>query len=207
MEFAHVVHRPSAPSATVPPAPWVPAVLCCGPAAATFGFGFAAGLAGSTLLVAPISIVLFGAYLAALRFVHRARLRAAADEWIAVGVDGPATRYRWRIEELTSPRERSLLASSLRSVVRELNVPHRHVGSLLNRRTLRPQRALLTEIAERLADGERPVSPSGVVRGAAAPDATRIALSTRMPALTVRRATPAPSSARSSTAWRCVADV
>ena len=163
MEFAHVVHRPSAPSAALPPAPWVPAVLCCGPAAATFGFGFAAGLSGSALLVAPISIVLFGVYLAALRFVHRARLRAAADEWIALGVDGPATRYRWRIEELTSLRERSLLANSLRSVVRELNVPHRHVGSLLNRRTLRPQRELLIEIAERLSDGERPVSASGVV--------------------------------------------
>jgi hypothetical protein len=163
MELAHFVHRPFRPRAAQLPAPWVPAVLCCGPAAATFGFGFAAGLAGTNLLVAPISVALLGVFLTARRFVVRARLRAAADEWIALRFGGPATRYGWRTEELTSPRERRLLAGSLRRVVRELDAPHRHVGSLLNRRTMRPQRDLLSELADRLADGDRPVSASGIV--------------------------------------------
>lgn len=163
MEFAQLVHRPLRPPAARPPAPWVPAALCSGPAAATFGFAFAAGLEGRDLLVGPISVALLGVFLAVRRVVVRARLRAAADEWIALGFDGSATRYGWRLEELTSRRERKLLAGSLRSVVRELDVPHRHVGSLLNRRALRSQRGLLVELADRLDESERPVSAPGVV--------------------------------------------
>jgi hypothetical protein len=76
VEFGQLVHRDAQPRPADPPAaPWVPAALCFGPAAGTLGVGFAAGLEGRALLVAPISSLLFGAFLAVRRMLERARLR------------------------------------------------------------------------------------------------------------------------------------
>ncbi len=162
MEFVQLVHRPSRRSDR-PSAPWVPAALSFGPAAAMLGFGFAGGLEGRALAVAPITILVFGVFLAVRRASERGKRRAVADEWIALGHDGLAARYGWRLEELRSPRERKLLAGSLRSVVREVGARPTYVRSLINRRALFPHRGLLVALANRLADLERPVSASGVV--------------------------------------------
>jgi hypothetical protein len=164
MELTQLMHRPARPPQHgLPPAPWVPAALCCGPALGVFGFGFAGGLEGSLLLVGPISIALLGVLLTVRRWVERARLRAAADEWIARGWENPVARYGWRIEELTSLRERRVLAGSLRSMVRELAERRRPVGSVLNRHALRPNRRVLIALADRLDDAGRPVSASGML--------------------------------------------
>jgi hypothetical protein len=164
MELSQLVHRSTRPSRhELPSAPWVPATLCCGPAVGFFGFGIAGGLTGSALLVAPISVALLGVFLAVRRSIERARLRGAADEWIARGWENPAARYGWRLEELTSLRERKVLCGSLRSIVRELAQRHSSVGSLLNRRALHAHRPRLIALADRLDDLERPVSASGVL--------------------------------------------
>jgi hypothetical protein len=164
MELSHFVHRPARPSRdALPPPPWVPAALCCGPALGLFGFGIVGGLTGSALLVAPISLALLGVFLAVRRSIERARRRGAADEWIARGWENPAVQYSWRLEELTSHRERRLLSGSLRSTVRELTRRYPSVGSLLNRRALYAHRSVLIAIADRLDDVERPVSAAGVL--------------------------------------------
>jgi hypothetical protein len=164
MEFAQLVRRPVRQRRNDQPTPsWEPAVLCLGPAAGTFGLAFAAGLQGNALAVWPISIALLGVLLTVRRRIEAARLRAAADEWIARGWEGPAARYAWRIEELTSPRERKVLGGSIRSVVRELEARRPAIGSLVNRRALYPHRRLLVALADRLAATGRPVSASGML--------------------------------------------
>jgi hypothetical protein len=164
MELSQFVHRPARPSRhELPAAPWVPATLCCGPALGFFGFGIAGGLTGSALLVAPISVALIGVFLALRRSIERARRRGAADAWIARGWENPAARYSWRLEELTSHRERRALCRSLRGTVRELTQRYPSVGSLLNRRALYAHRSVLIAIADRLGDVERPVSAAGVL--------------------------------------------
>ncbi|HWX09494.1 MAG TPA: hypothetical protein VNY33_05920 [Gaiellaceae bacterium] len=164
MELSQLVHRSARTSRPeLPSAPWVPATLCCGPAAGFLGFGIAGGLTGSALLVAPISVALLGVFLALRRSVERARLRGAADEWIARGWENPAARYGWRLEELTSLRERRVLCRSLRTIARELAQRYPSVGSLLNRRAIYAHRPLLIALAERLGDLERPVSAAGVL--------------------------------------------
>jgi hypothetical protein len=164
MEFAQLVRRPVRQRRNDQPTPsWEPAVLCLGPAAGTFGLAFAAGLQGDALAVWPISIALLGVLLTVRRRLEAARLRAAADEWIARGWEGPAARYAWRIEELTSPRERKVLGGSIHSVVRELEARRPPIGSLVNRRALYPHRRLLSALADRLAAMGRPVSASGML--------------------------------------------
>jgi hypothetical protein len=207
MEFAQLVRRPVRPRRNDQPTPsWEPAVLCLGPAAGTFGLAFAAGLQGNALAVWPISIALLGVLLTVRRRIEAARLRAAADEWIARGWEGPAARYAWRIEELTSPRERKVLGGSIRSVVRELEARRPAIGSLVNRRALYPHRRLLVALADRLAATAGPCRPRGCSRCSTCSLSLTV-LFMRVPVLTAGRVTPAPRSARFSTAWRCVTDV
>jgi hypothetical protein len=92
--------------------------------------------------------------------VGRRRLRKEADSWIAAGF---APRFRWRVEELTSRRERRSLARSVRGVVADLS-PRRLPGPVpVNRVALRPHVELLLALAERLADVDRPVTAAGIV--------------------------------------------
>ena len=121
-----------------PASPWLPAAAWLATAAAVFGLGVAGGLAGRPLVAAPLSLVLLGFLLAARRWEDRHRACAAADAWIARGYDNRSARYGWRIDELTSERERRLLGRSVRSVVPELAAGRLPGASPLNRPALRP---------------------------------------------------------------------
>ena len=93
---------------------------------------------------------------------ERRRQREAADAWIQRSATVP-DRLSWRAAELTSGRERRLLAGSLRSVVAELS-PSRMPGAApLNRVALRPHTRLLSTLADRLDDLERPVTARGIL--------------------------------------------
>ena len=115
------------------------------------------------LVAAPLSLALLGFLLAARRWEDRHRECAAADAWIARGYDNRAARYGWRIDELTSQRERRLLGRSVRRVVPELAAGRRPGPAPINRFALRPFRSELITLADRLDDLERPVSAAGIL--------------------------------------------
>jgi hypothetical protein len=162
MDFVQLVRlaprRHAAPSA-----PWVPAAACLAASLAVLGLGVAGGLAGDALLVAPLSLALLGLVLAAQRWEERRRACAAADDWIMRGYESRASRYGWRIEELTSLRERRLLGRSVRGIVPELAAGRLPGASPLNRVALRPFRAELIALADSLDDLGRPVSAAGIL--------------------------------------------
>jgi len=164
MELSQLVHRPARTQKnTLPAAPWVPLALCAAAAAALFGIGIAGGIEGSFLLVTPISLACLGILLALRSWAERDRIRVAADAWIARGYENRASRYGWRIEELTSHGERKLLGRSVRRIVPELAAGRRPGASPLNRFALRPFRSELIALADRLDDLERPVSAAGIL--------------------------------------------
>ena len=163
MELSQLVHRPARTQHTLPAAPWVPLVPCAAAAAVLFGMGVAGGLEGSFLLVVPISVACLGLLLALRSWAERDRIRAEADAWIARGYENRASRYGWRIEELTSHGERKLLGRSVRRIVPELAAGRLPGASPLNRPALRPFRAELIALADRLDDFERPVSVAGIL--------------------------------------------
>ncbi len=149
---------------SAPRSPLLPLLLCVGGAVVVLGLGALSGLHLDPLLVAPISLALLGVVLAVRRWDERRHLRADADAWIERGYEHHmASRYGWRIDELTSRRERRMLGGSVREIVPELS-PRRLPGaSPLNRVALRPYRADLIALADRLDDLERPVSAAGML--------------------------------------------
>jgi hypothetical protein len=97
--------------------------------------------------------------------ITRARARREADRWLRAA-DGhwhSSSAFAWRIAELTSERERRLLAHSLRGIVRDVEPDRLPGASPLNRVGLRAHVDLLTAIAGRLADLDQPVAPAGVL--------------------------------------------
>jgi len=92
---------------------------------------------------------------------ERRRLRRQADAWL-LRHPAPA-RFAWRVDELTSRRERHLLARSLRGVVRGLSASALPSAVPLNRAGLRPYAGELAGLADRLDDSGRPVGPTGVL--------------------------------------------
>ena len=163
MELSQLVHRPARTQHTLPAAPWVPLVPCAAAAAVLFGMGVAGGLEGSFLLVVPISVACLGLLLALRSWAERDRIRAEADAWIARGYESRASRYGWRIDELTSQRERRVLGRSVRRIVPELAAGRRPGAAPINRFALRPFRSELIALADRLDDLERPVSAAGIL--------------------------------------------
>ena len=144
-------------------APWYP-VATFGLAAATlFAAGVAGGLHGNLLLVTPISVALLGCVLAVQRWGERYKLRASADAWIARGYVSARSRYSWRIEELTSRRERKTLAVTLRLLVDEIGRGGPPGPLPLDKVALRPNSFALDAIANRLDDTSRHVSAAGVL--------------------------------------------
>jgi hypothetical protein len=137
--------------------------VCGFAAVALFGAGAAGGLHGSYLLVTPISVALLGLVLAIQRWDLLRELRASADEWIARGYDSPHSKYEWRVEELTSARERKTLAGTLRSIVDDLGRGRSSSAVPLDRVGLRPCRPALEAIAARLDDRSSLVSAQGVL--------------------------------------------
>ena len=89
---------------------------------------------------------------------------AEADEWLLWGaeprVSSPAL-FR-RAGELTSPENRVMLARLTRRLLGELDRP-RCRAYAVNRPAMRASYRQLVELAERLGNLERPVSPAGIV--------------------------------------------
>jgi hypothetical protein len=162
MELSQLAHR-AARKEPAPSSPWAPLFGCVAVAAGAFAVALGGGVTGSALLVAPVSFALLGGLVAVQRWSDGADLRDAADAWIARGYDGRASRYAWRAEQLTSARERKLLARSVRDAAQLVRRPTFQTIVPLNRAALRPHLALLTALADRLADLERPVSAAGIL--------------------------------------------
>jgi hypothetical protein len=166
MDLAHLANLGARRSGRpqTPPAPWPPFVLYAGSAAGVLGVEALAGLRGDTLIVAPVSLALLGLVKGVRRWDVRRRLRAEADAWITRGYENRAgSRYGWRIEDLTGIRERRLLGKSVRAVVAQVSERRLPGAAPLNRVALRPCRAELSALADRLEAFDQPVSPSGIL--------------------------------------------
>jgi hypothetical protein len=93
------------------------------------------------------------------------RRRRAADAWLRTATGGfvpPA--YAWRAEQLTSPRERRMLARTLRLI--ERSAYERSVGKLrpLNLPAVRAHHDSLELLACTLETLDEPVTPAGMLR-------------------------------------------
>ena len=82
-------------------------------------------------------------------WLERRRARTEADYWIRHGFD---SRFQWRVDELTAPRERKLCARSLRGVLGELDGTKLPGAAPLRTGQLRPHIGLLEAIEARLLD-------------------------------------------------------
>ena len=92
-------------------------------------------------------------------WLERRRARSEADYWIRHGFD---SRYPWRVDELTTPRERKLCARSLHGVLGELDGSKLPGAAPLRTGPLRPHQALLEAIEARLLD-DAPVTALGML--------------------------------------------
>jgi hypothetical protein len=92
-------------------------------------------------------------------WLERRRARSEADYWIRHGFDN---RFQWRVDELTTARERKLCARSLRGVLGELAGTKLPGAAPLRTNQLRPHTALLAAIEARLLD-DVPVSALGML--------------------------------------------
>ncbi len=160
----YLVHdsRRTPPGPDAPASPFPAALPYLALAIVALAAGWAAGLSWPNRLVLPIALVLAGAFRSSQRWNERRRRREVADAWFARGGQGP--QFEWRAEELTSTRERKLLAHSLRGVVKEIQAPGPTSTVPLNRRAIAPHLDELRAIAARLEDSELPVAPTAVLQ-------------------------------------------
>ena len=91
----------------------------------------------------------------------RAARRAADNE--LVRRDTPPLRLAWRVEELTTPKNRLDLAHSLRSLVRDASPRYLPAASPINRVAVRAESETLLAVAGRLADLRKGVTARGIV--------------------------------------------
>lgn len=127
--------------------------------------GLAAGLSLRWIAIVAVSVALTGIIQSVREWRSLNRRRAAADQWLQKqGGRRFSLSYAWRVSELTSRRERRILADSLAAAAREARQRPGPIGAtVVSRATVRPYTAELTTLAERLTDLERPVSPSGML--------------------------------------------
>ena len=91
----------------------------------------------------------------------RAARRSADEQLLASRL--PSPRLAWRVAELTSPEHRVELGRALADVVHAADERLLPGARPLNRGAIRENRAQLLELAACLFDGERSVSPRGVL--------------------------------------------
>jgi hypothetical protein len=73
-------------------------------------------------------------------------------------------KFAWRAAELIAPRERRILARSLRRVAAEVRSPRPVINaSPVNRRGVAPFAPELETLADRLADLDQPVSAAAIL--------------------------------------------
>jgi hypothetical protein len=115
------------------------------------------------LVVALVSIVLFGLWRLALRLRSLLADRRRADAWLETATGGivPAP-YQWRAAQLESAENRRMLARTLRSIV--ARATDGRVGLYRPRLiAVRRRRAVVEELAETL-EREEAVTPAGMLR-------------------------------------------
>jgi hypothetical protein len=96
--------------------------------------------------------------------VERVRLRRVADEQLLEGTPPEAfPLLTWRAAQLTSDRNRRVLARSLSATAADLDARLLPGASPLNRAAARPHAGLIRMLSDRLADLDRPVSAKGVL--------------------------------------------
>jgi hypothetical protein len=105
-----------------------------------------------------------GALRAAIEYRQLSRLRRLADrQLLGTAVPRVPELVAWRRGQLTSERNRRVLAKSLRGVVSELDPSRLPGASPLNRPGARPEAGLVLALADRVGDAERPVTARGVL--------------------------------------------
>jgi len=93
-----------------------------------------------------------------------ARERRFADRALLSSNGSPiSATFAWRIAELTAPRERLVLAGSLRGLVDDLSSRRLPGAAPLNRIGLLPNRRALLALAVRLEQLDRPVEALGML--------------------------------------------
>ena len=117
------------------------------------------------LRAAAVSVGILGVYelMRAYLVVHR--MRRTADDWLRSATGGfvpPA--YAWRAEQLTSPRERRMLAGTLRLIERSAYERGRGRYRPLHLPAVRENRESLELLADTLETVEEPVTPAGMLR-------------------------------------------
>jgi hypothetical protein len=142
---------------------WWTIALYVALAVATASVGEALSLPPSTSIVLPVTLLAYGLLVLARHQIERAGLRRAADAWIARGYESRTSSYAWRIAELTSPRQRQLLACSLSGVLSDISDRRPAPLSPFNRRALLPNRHLIRRLSNRLDDLDRPISAAGIL--------------------------------------------
>jgi hypothetical protein len=126
-----------------------------------------AGVVGE---IAPTSALMLGGALAVsatletlIRFRATARDRKKADALIVTGNRLPAD-LAWREQELCDGGQRTMLARSIRRLLRSLDREVVMTAQVVNRPAARAQRGGLDALATRLESLDRPVAALGMVR-------------------------------------------
>jgi hypothetical protein len=142
-----------------------PGLVYLGLAALTAVVGFGAAVPWRLTVAAAAALLLVGLVHVGRTRRDSSRRRRAANALLRTGVKvhPQSDLLVRRAAELTSHRNRRILARSLNGVVREIERPPLVTAAPLNRRGLRPHLELVRELAERLAELERPVTPQGMV--------------------------------------------
>jgi len=118
------------------------------------------------LAVGVVSAALFGVFELSRRLVALDRERRRADAWLrsATGHFIPEV-YAWRAAELVSPRERRMLARTLRMVAQlAVERPRARIQFRPHLSAARHLQVSLEALAKRLEREGEPVTPAGMLR-------------------------------------------
>jgi hypothetical protein len=97
--------------------------------------------------------------------VRRARLarRRQADLWLQTADGFIPPEYRWRADELCSARERRTIARSLRGIIATAKSRRLVIAGAFDRDAVVRHAAAIDDLASRLLDTARPVTPAGML--------------------------------------------
>jgi hypothetical protein len=127
--------------------------------------GVAAGVPWRLTFIVSVACIVVGLGQTGRVLLGLARRRRAADRLLRTGVNvhPESELLTRRAAELTSDRNRRMLAGSLRRIVREVERPAIVTAVPVNRCGLHPKLPLVRSLIDRVADVERPVAPQGMV--------------------------------------------
>jgi hypothetical protein len=138
-------------------------VICLATAALGGGLVLAQVLRVPRLGIAAVALGIFGLYELGRAFWLLSRLRRTADDWLrsATGHFVPPA-YAWRAAQLCSPRERRVLAKTLRLIARR--ALERPVGRSQYLRAVREHRESVQLLARTLERVQEPVTAAGMLQ-------------------------------------------